>query len=115
MVEGVAEQLMVGGSNDLMVNRAWQSAFCSGFVPCETCPVTVYVPDARFEVFTFAVIDVPETVPLVEAQVQVAGFVGSRLAEVPVTIMGSPGYAAAGASPSEQTTGAAGGCKHPVA
>src|ERR1017187_5566789 len=44
--DGLAEQLMVGGWNALMVNCAVQSADWPGFGPSVTWPVTVYVPGA---------------------------------------------------------------------
>jgi hypothetical protein len=66
---GLAEQLMVGGWNGMIVNCPEQSADWPGFGPSVTCPVTVYVPGAAVVVAMFAVLDVPEIVPPVEVQV----------------------------------------------
>lgn len=41
MVEGLAEQLMAGGSKAFTVKLALQLAIWPGFAPCEACPLTV--------------------------------------------------------------------------
>ena len=67
--DGLAEQLIVGGWNALMVNCAVQSADWPGFGPSVTWPVTVYVPGAAVVVVMLAVVEVPEIVPPLEFQV----------------------------------------------
>jgi hypothetical protein len=88
---GFAEQLIVGGSNGLIVNVPEQSADCPGFAPSVTWPATVYVPGAAVVVAMFAVLDVPVITPPVEVQLYVAVFFGFRFSAVPVTVNGSPG------------------------
>ncbi len=95
---GLAEQLIVGGSNAFTANCAEQSADWPGLAPSVTWPFTVYVPAESAFVSRLTALEVLETGPVSEVQLYVAVFFGFRFKAVPVTVIGSPGKPDGGAA-----------------
>src|ERR1700677_3819673 len=91
-LEGLAEQVMLGGPNGTTLKVAEHEACWWALGPSETWPWTVYSPAGRPVVSMMATLPCEVSFPPLAGQVKTGFLRGSRYRLLPVMLMRSPGW-----------------------